>query len=283
MVQPSIRIMKKEDIEFVLKLMEIAGWGNTIEDIERNLSYEPDGCFIASLNGLQVGAVNSFLYNHLGFIGDLVVLPEVRNRGIGEALMHHAIQRLQESGAKSIYLDAVPKAISLYTRIGFKQEYLSLRFIGTAKSSSLERSLKMEIQDLDEVSRLDSFFFGVERADKLRRILQDFPNLCFKAEQKGEIIGYIMAKVAIGMIRVGPWICDIKYPKIAEYLLQGLMNHVIGQKLWVGVPEPNTIAVDILEKNGFAPVTHSIRMCYGLCRTIGSNKGIFGIGAPDKG
>jgi ribosomal protein S18 acetylase RimI-like enzyme len=283
MNQLEIRVMTYRDINFVMRLQEIAGWGNTRADIERSLYYEPSGCFAASINGVDVGIVNSFLYGDVGFIGNLIVVPESRGCGVGAALMKKAMERLMVDGACSICLDGVQKAISLYERLGFKSEYWSLRFTGLASKGSYHGVEPMVREDLEQVARLDRRFFGLDRDQKLRRVQNDFPDLCFKASKSGEIQGFIMAKLGASNVRVGPWIWNPDFGDLAEPLLNALTSKVEGRKIWVGVPEFNEASVKIVEGKGYDRMPASLRMCYGAFKKVENVFGIFGIGAPDKG
>lgn len=283
MGEPEIRVMTYGDIEFAMRLQDMVGWGNTRADVERSLYYEPQGCFVASIDRVDVGIVNSFLYGDVGFIGNLIVLPDTRGKGVGAALMKGAIERLTREGAGTIRLDGVQKAVPLYERLGFKGEYWSLRYTGTAKKAPHHSIEPMRKEDIEQVAKLDRRFFGLDRAQKLRRVQHDFPELCFKASKGGVIHGFIMAKPGVSNVRVGPWICDPKKPEYTEPLLNALSSQVDGRKLWVGIPEMNKASIKIIEAKDFTQMPSSLRMSYGAHKKVEDVSGIFGIGAPDKG
>lgn len=283
MVEPQIRVMTYGDIDFVMRMQEMVGWGNTRADAERSLFYEPQGCFVASLSGVDVGIVNSFLYGDIGFIGNLIVVPETRGGGVGAALMKAAMDRLTRDGAGTIRLDGVQKAIPLYERLGFKGEYLSLRYSGVAAKAPHHSIEPLRREDLEKVAEIDRRFFGLDRIQKLKRVQHDFPELCFKASKGGVMHGFIMAKPGSTIVRVGPWICDPKHGEYAEPLLNALSSAVPGRRLWVGIPEQNKASVKIVAAKGFAQMPSSLRMSYGAHKKVENVSGIFGIGAPDKG
>ena len=278
-----IREMTAGDLDFCLEMFRITGWGNTADDVRRMISYEPGGCFAASLGGEDVGMVGSIRYGEVGYLGNLIVLPEYRGRGSGAALMNEAMGHLLDSSVKSIRLDSVPKAIPLYERLGFRKESLSLRFTGLASKKGSTGCERMRDSDLPAVLSLDLSFFGAPRGRVLRRVYADFPGLCFVAREGSRLVGVIMAKEGEGRTRIGPWICEPDEPGIAERLLHRLMDEVAGSSLWVGVPGGNRGSVEILERNGFISGPSSHRMCYGECGDIGKVEGIFGVGGPDKG
>ncbi len=283
MPSPEIRVMAASDVDFAMSLIRLTGWGNTRDDVLRSLAYEPHGCFVASVGGEDVGIVNSFLYSDIGYIGNLIVSPESRSGGVGAALMSHALRRLSADGARTVRLDAVQKAIPLYQRLGFVPEYWSLRFTGIARVAPSPGVKPMSRGDLTAVSELDRRYFGLNREHVLLRVHYDFPALCFVADDAGELAGFIMARLGETTVRVGPWISDPEKPEVAEALFDALSSKVSGQRLWVGVPESNAMSSSILEARGLSRNPPSLRMYHGQRVEVGDIKGIFGIGAPDKG
>jgi len=278
-----IRKMTVGDLEFCIEMFGITGWGNTADDILRMISYELGGCFVASLDGEDVGMVGSIGYGEVGYLGNLIVRPEQRGQGIGATLMRVAMEHLLDTGVESIRLDAVPKGIPLYERLGFREEHLSLRFTGHATEKGSKGCERMMESDLPDVLSLDLRFFGASRGRVLRRVREDFPGLCFVARDGSRLAGFIMAKEGEGRIRIGPWMCEPGEPEVAERLLHRLMDEVAEGMLWAGVPEGNRASVEILGRNGFSSGPSSHRMCYGKCGETGIVKGIFGVGGPDKG
>ena len=67
-----------------------------------------------------------FSGTEIGWIYDLLVLPEHRGKGIGEALMRHALKVSSERGfaQTGLMVNAKNKAAwSLYEKLGFQTEY----------------------------------------------------------------------------------------------------------------------------------------------------------------
>ena len=62
----------------------------------------------------------------IGWVYDLLVLPELRGKGVGEALMRHALEVSREKGFGQTGLMVNQKnrvAWSLYEKLGFQTEY----------------------------------------------------------------------------------------------------------------------------------------------------------------
>jgi GNAT superfamily N-acetyltransferase len=275
--------MTPDDQGFFLGLIDTVGWGFTEADYRRMLAFSPDGMFKAAVGGVDVGVVVAVDYGEMGWIGNLVVVPEMRERGIGGALTRRAVEHLLGRGVRSIRLDGVQKAIPLYRRLGFRDEYRSLRYTGRASRSPVAYAEPMRGSDLDAVAELDEAFFKGRRGHMLRWVYDRFPDLCFASWSGGELTGFIMAKDGSDSVKVGPWICRPGYGAAAETLLQSVMNMRVGEEVWVGCPEGNRSSVAILERNGFTSLPSSLRMCYGDCGVREDVDGVYGLGGPDKG
>ena len=275
--------MTPDDQGFFLGLINMVGWGLTDTDYRRMLAFSPEGIFKATLGGGDVGIVVTVDYGEMAWIGNLIVVPEMRGRGIGEALMRRAMEHLEGRGVRTIRLDGVQKAIPLYRRLGFRDEYWSLRYTGRASRSPDAYAEPMRKSDLDAVTELDEAFFKGRRGHLLRWVYDRFPDLCFASWKDGELTGFIMAKDGSDSLKVGPWICRPGYEAVAETLLRSLMNMRVGEDVWVGCPEGNRSGVAVLERNGFMSLPCSLRMCYGDCGVREDVEGIYGLGGPDKG
>jgi GNAT superfamily N-acetyltransferase len=277
------RVMTEDDLGFFMKLMDMVGWGMTPGDYERILRFSPEGCFMAEQDGEELGMVVTVNYGDIAWIGNLVVLPDTRGRGIGAGLMQHAIDYLVSTGTKSIRLDGVRLAIPLYRRLGFRDEYWSLRYTGIAKRHPANSCKPMRREDLNKVSALDLSVFKAPRKEILEYVYKLNPELCFTAYDGDQLVGYIMAKHGKDNVKIGPWIVKSGYEGCAEELLFSVMNQCVGSKLWVGVPEGNGSSVKILEKEGFDALPSSLRMCYSDCRVAEDVECVYSLGGPDKG
>jgi GNAT superfamily N-acetyltransferase len=278
-----IRVMGPGDEGFFMQLMDAVGWGMAPDDYKRMLTFSPEGLFIAHEDGVDLGMVSTTSYGSIAWIGDLVVLPESRGHGIGAILMKKAVDYLTGTGAKSIRLDGVQRAVPLYRRLGFKDEYWSLRYTGVAKAHDVTKTRSMGLEDLDEVVALDKSVFKESRHRILHYVYRKFPELVFTTWDDDELIGYIMAKPGKTDVRIGPWICMPGHGDVAEELLHSLMNQVQGEGLWIGLPEGNIDGVRILESNGFKPLQSSLRMCYGDLSVVENVKAVYALGGSDKG
>lgn len=283
----SVQQLKEVDLGFAFDLNVAEEWNDRFEDIKRMLGFEPDGCFIAEVERERAGHVFSISYGKLGWIGLLVVKAEYRKMGIGKLLTTKAKDYLLSRGVQTVKLEAVPEVSGLYRKMGFVDEYDSLRFKGTVESASLSRSSSSALikkKDLAELASFDSRYFGADRTRVLRKLYDENPQLCFFSYSGSEITGYVMCRKAKIGYNLGPMVCNPGSPETAKELLQECMGKLSPKtEIFVGVPAINLAATKILRELGFVKYSHSIRMRFGKKLENECVKGIFAIGGPMKG
>jgi GNAT superfamily N-acetyltransferase len=91
MLTVHIRTMKTDDLEFCLSLSKQAGWNQTEADWLRLMYFEPEGCFVAELDGSAVGTTTTCIFDRVAWIAMVLVDENHRRRGIGTHLLKHAL------------------------------------------------------------------------------------------------------------------------------------------------------------------------------------------------
>jgi len=87
-----IRQMVSSDLDFALRCANAEGWlSETREVFETFLAYDRNGCFVAEHDSQRIGICVATRYKKNGFIGELIVIHAMRNRGFGKRLMQHAM------------------------------------------------------------------------------------------------------------------------------------------------------------------------------------------------
>jgi len=286
MQEISIRQLKEKDTHFAYDMTVAEEWNDRIEDIKRMLSFEPKGCFIAEVKGNPAGHVFTINYGRLAWIGLLIVKAEYRNMGIGTRLMEEAKNYLLRCKVKTIELDAVPEIAHLYRKLGFTDEYDSLRYRGTRKNISSPENSSLSLmrsKDIPAVAKFDAEYFGGERSRVLSRLHEENPDRCLIARTDSRISGYIMYRKAKSGHRLGPCACEPDDPETARQLFAEGMNMIgFSEQIYVGVPAINKAAVDVMRRLGFEKYAKSIRMHFGE-EPAGNANGVFALGDPMKG
>lgn len=113
-----------------------------------------------------MGHVFSISYGRLGWIELLTVKAEYSRKGIGTLLMEKTLAYLLSRGVKTIKLEVVPAMSNLYQKLGFTDEYDSLRFMGTSgKFAPLSGHsiTPIEKKRFAELARFDAEYFVANR------------------------------------------------------------------------------------------------------------------------
>jgi len=276
--------MQPSDLGFAAECTASEGWASeTPAEIEGLFLHDPSGCLIAEADGKRMGICIATNYGESAFVGELIVIKEMRRLGIGRRLIEHAIRYLSNRGAKNVFLDGVPATIPLYERIGFRKVCRSLRFVGRIKGRSCEKSRPMEEKDLDIVLGIDRRAFGADRGYFLKRRLSLYPKLCKVLEVGDEIAGYIMGRTGRDIVSIGPWVIQQSVVN-PEKMLENIALEAGTLDLRLGVLETNTAAVETVRSLGFKPLQNPPwRMVLGLSGDLGSSNQCYAIGSPAKG
>jgi ribosomal protein S18 acetylase RimI-like enzyme len=279
-----IRRMTQKDILFAIKLAINVGWTSEDRGVFRAfLFYDPEGCFIAEENQDPMGICIATAYQESGYFGELIVAPKYRNRGVGTRLLQTAMDYLKSKQVKSIYLDSVPAAISLYERHGFRKICLSLRFSGMLEGKRDPRVRPMQKKDLDTICSVDKTYFGEDRQFFLKWISFIGPDFAKVISENQRIVGYITGRYTPKGVQVGPWVMpsSIKNP---EGLLTSLAKEVLNEPINIGVLETNKKSVRLLKSLGFKLKDDiPVHMAWGKKTDLGASDGCFAIGSAAKG
>lgn len=278
----NIRPMSQGDLDFAVTLTNAEGWSSTKRDFEELLEWDPHSCFIGEIESEPIGMVCTVSYEMFGFIGNLIVLESCRGRQCGKILMEYGISYLSTRGAKSILIDAVPKALTLYERLGFRKICKSLRLEGTISGKASEHVRDMKVEDLTQISDMDAGLFGGKRNHFLKMRFSAHPEYCKVLATDTGVQGYIMGSTTVNSVRIGPWVMK-ELDTSAENLLLGLGTDVTGEVLKIGVLERNKRALDLLYKYGFKERSFSWRMIYGEDSEATLSNNLYAICGPDRG
>jgi len=213
--------MRSADIERGLQLCRLAGWDQVQRDWERFISDENANVSVAIHPKPQVpsssprdfdkasaiiGTVATIRYGaEFGWIGMLLVHPDLQGRGVGAVLLGHATAEL--AGVPLIRLDATPAGHVLYRKHGFVDEFPLRRMEAT--SVAVERSrhpsvLPLGREGLPDVIAFDSQAFGASRGNVLAWMLEGAPEYGFVTRQSGKITGYVLGRHGHEFEHLGP-------------------------------------------------------------------------------
>jgi len=173
------------------------------------LQTDPDGAWVAEMNGIVVGYSMALLRGEIWYLSQLFVQPDQHGHGIGRELLRRAQAYGRERGARvfAVVATTSPVAHGLYMRAGMFAAGVGYRMTGQLASLE-ELSLPQgEITTVDAhadaVAALDREVFGAERRQD-HALYLDTANggmrTSFALLRAGELRGYCYAAADGGFI-----------------------------------------------------------------------------------
>ena len=275
-----LRNMQFSDLDFMVELFNSLGWTTTRQDVETLLSYDPYGCFVAELEGKQVGTVTSTKYSHFGWIGMLLVKEAFRRKRIGTSLMQCAIHYLSKSGISTIRLEADPPGLPLYRMLDFRTECDSLQWFREGPTISKPKGVRLAtLNDIQLNLPLDRRAFGDNRHQLLSRFFES--SLFTLVLDDTPESGVLMVRRSSQGTIFGPFIA--KSMDVAEKLLQAGLSLQKSQTVLVGIPSTHQEAISLLSQYGFECKNVLCRMYLGITPKKGDSRLEYGIGSSATG
>ncbi len=243
----AIRPMGEGDREALISWAAGLGWNPGIRDGECLHATDPNGLFLAELDGAPVGCATAIAYNAaFGFIGALMVNPALRGKGYGAVLQRRVFAYL---GDRNIGADAMPSTREQMLRTGFLFAYRHLRFEGVIPGGPPDKSiLPLTKVPIEDIIACDSACFPVARERFLRNWLDAYGSGGFACLRRGSLAGFGVLRRAVRGFRIGPLLADD--PETAEKILTAMGNLSGNAAIAIDIPEPNTAAVAIAERFG---------------------------------
>lgn len=255
---PKFRTMRPDDLPLALEWAASEGWNPGLEDGPAFFATDPDGFFVAEVEGTPVAAIS--VVNHgadIAFLGLYLCLPEFRGQGIGSGLWQHA---LRHAGGRVVGLDGVPDQQDNYRKSGFVLTGQTYRFLGTLTgdaSADLRTTLPADLLPLTE---LDAAANGYAKPAFLQAWLTDTPTrktLVLGAEPRG----FATIRACQTGHKIGPVIAAT-LPD-AEALIRGVIHAVEAKEVMIDVPDSCAPLMQFCEAQGMTVTFNTARMYRG--------------------
>jgi len=259
-VSAKIRIMVESDLDFALGLADREGWDYDLADLRRLRRIFPEGCFLAEYGGVKAGWVVVSTYGNLAWIGSLVVRDNLRGKGIGAALVDHAVRYARELGVKTVGLYSYRDSVGFYEKMGFKRDSVFNHVEGVGREALAPTAMQRP-RDVGDVVVFDRRYFQGNRKLLLETLLQEFPSLLLEFQDETGVTGYIAAKnFADGTAEIGPWVCGATRTRVAAQLFASELSQLRSRRISLTIPSQNVEAHRITRKCGFRTKQSVTRM-----------------------
>lgn len=276
-----IRLMTIDDLQLGLRLSQQAGWNQTESDWLRFMNLEPEGCFVAELDGYSVGTTTTCIFSQVAWIAMVLVDVNARGKGVGTTLLKHAVEFLQrQEEVKTIRLDATPAGRHIYEKLGFVPEYNLSRYEGIARwLGAGPHAGNVTAECLLSIIEFDKQITGTDRGKMLTKLFTEYPENFRAYSTGGKIEGFITMRPGANAVQIGPCIATTDAGTI---LLYDALSRAAPKPVFIDIPTDNIEAVKIAESSGLKIQRHFTRMYFGDPIKEHIN-GIWVSSGPEKG
>lgn len=228
------------DISPFVALAQAEEWICGRWELEFLLQQFPQGCLALRDGGDTLGYITSVRHANSGWIGNLLVRPEARRRGIGRLLMEGALAALLSEGVETVWLTASAKGAGLYQKLGFVAIDSVNRWVGEGRGDVTPTASSLQ-PDLEAVKKIDQAGWG-DRRDAL------LEKTCSRGELYQAQSAFICRQSWKEGMQLGPWGAHLQSQ--AETQLDLALSGVQG-RAFLDVPAANVAAASLLTKRGF--------------------------------
>ncbi|WP_439526818.1 GNAT family N-acetyltransferase [Roseovarius mucosus] len=255
----SCRIATLPEVVQMLDWAAEEGWNPGIDDAAAFYAADPEGFFVAEVDGQPVAAIS--VVNHSdahAFLGLYLCRPAFRDQGIGFALWQHAIAH---AGTRPLGLDGVPAQEANYAKSGFALVDRTRRLTGTLPVQALTLPLSSP-EDFPALARLDRAATGVCRQRFLRVWVDNIATRkTVLLREAAEVTGFATARRCREGVKIGPIVAP---DAMAALHLAGQAAAALAEPLTIiDVPDGSAAFDAVLRRNGFVEGFGTARMYRG--------------------
>ena len=261
MAMIQIRPMKVADLQLGLRLTRQAGWNQTESDWLRCMDLQPEGCFVAELDGASVGTTTTCVFGPVAWVAMVLVEVNARHKGVATALLKHALDFLDKQEVKTIRLDATSAGLPVYEKLGFTPEYQLTRYEGIAPHTGVQAHVTGATTSLwVDIVAFDRRMTGTHRGKLLTRLFEESPQAVHVLCRDGQLEGFVTLRHGANAIQIGPCIAT---PHAGPALLSDALGRCTGQLVFIDIPCDNARALRMAETSGLKVQRHFVRMYRG--------------------
>jgi ribosomal protein S18 acetylase RimI-like enzyme len=215
------------------------GWITDRQELEFILKSYSEGCLVFFCAGQPAGFITAIRYVKSAWIGNLLVLPAYRKRGIGRALIEKVLHGLDSDACETVWLTASADGAHLYRSLGFTEIDRVERWRGATRLRLPEdRALQT-----NSVAAVDAIGWGDHRPAIYESLQKSRAVFAGKAS-------FLAWSAAADLRHIGPWGACCR--EAAADLLAATIR-VDGDEIntVLDVPATNIYAGELLQLKGF--------------------------------
>jgi ribosomal protein S18 acetylase RimI-like enzyme len=251
-----VRNMTEADLALALELAAAEGWNPGLHDAHCFYAADPQGFFLAELDGAPIGCVSAVRYGSgFGFLGLYIVKAEHRGQGFGLELWRAALDHL---GDRVIGLDGVVAQQENYRKSGFRLAFRNIRQKGGGGGEAPSGLTDLAAIPIEEILRCDETAFPAPRTEFLKSWIGQPQAVALGVFDERRLKGYGVVRACREGFKVGPLFADDE--ETADRLFAGLMARATAAPVFLDTPEANPAAGALAARYAMAPVFETARM-----------------------
>lgn len=265
-----IERFRKEDIASFMKLAVDEGWVAEPWEFRFLLKEFSQGCFTARTeSGETAGFVTSLQHQLSGWIGNLIVDPKYRGKGVGESLFRKAQEALLCSGVETLWLTASKSGMPLYQKHGFSRIDTIIRWSGNGRQRLTGPEATAAAEKIDHVlNDIDSRAWGDRRVALLAVTVG-----------RGKLLqqdsGFLVIQPSGDTRQLGPF--SAPGYSTADALLKAALNTIpLESEVCLDAPASNRTALLLFNRNRMR-VTGSSELMYAGVKPAYQPEYIYGL------
>jgi predicted GNAT family acetyltransferase len=241
-------------------------WNMTDDDFSFMIALEPQGCFILYSDSKPIGLATTITFDHVGWVGNVIVDNRYRRQGAGSLLVQHALQYLDTQGVKTVYIYAYPAKQSFYQRLGFHTESTFIVLHGSPDILP-QTSVTIIPATKTHHSSIIAFDYdclGYSRRKLLSSLLSLSSTRCYIALMNDSLQGYAIIKDYGSMAELGPIVCTQKAKRTSSDLIHSALRDNPVSDTFMCIPQNECALIKSLKSIGFQEDFRVVRMLRGF-------------------
>ena len=273
-----LRPMSPDEVEELVAWAAQEGWNPGRSDARLFYETDPEGFVAAEIDGEMIGGGAVVAYGETyGFMGLFIVKPEYRGRGLGRHLWtaRRDMLRARLDPEAPIGMDGVEAMAPFYAEGGFELAYVNRRYSLTAGAQTVSSDV-VPISDVpfQALVKFDRHFFPAFREEFLDGWITQRGAIARAVVNDAGVQGYAVARPCGEGYKVGPLFAEDA--ETASTLLHAIENELVGETLFVDIPDVNPEHEAFAARHGMEEVFRCARMYHGEPPAIDESR-VFGI------
>lgn len=275
-----IRNLRPEEISLAIDWAAAEGWNPGQRDAACFAIPDPQGFFVAEIDGAPVATVSCVNYDdRFAFLGFYIVRAGFRGRGHGLRIWNAAIAH---AGSRVIGLDGVVAQQDNYKKSGFQLAYANIRYGGTIAAPLKPPAdvVALDTIPFADIEADDATVFPAPRGAFLRAWINTPGHIGRALLREGRLAAWGVIRPCRTGHKIGPLVADDRATAVA--VLQGLLAGPRSGEIVLDIPAVNRDAIALAESLGLNPTFETARMYTGPVPSLRLDR-VFGVTSFELG